>query len=1254
MILHRLKIIVLAAAFSAIAVSAFASTQPYITDHQINFGTGNKYLQQTDLAIAGPGPEIAFTRTYNSQSNDVSVLGHGWTAPHTERLIVAADRITLVQQGGRYVHFLNDGNGNYLNQIGARRLITAETDGHRLKEFDGSIRLFDINGRITSFTDRNGNSRSYSYAGDRLETISNNFGAVLTFGYTDSRLTSVTGPQGTFLYGYDTDNNLTSVTAPDNSTITYLYDDPGDPHNLTGVIDQDTRRILTVEYDSNDRVIRSAKQGGAGEVRISYPANFRREVTNSLGITTTYHLEVQQGIVQVGSFAGPGCSSCGSDADMSYLYDERFRVVQKTDAAGTITSYTYDDNGNKETMTEAVGTALEKTTRYIYTAENKVAAITVASIANPGQERVTSMSYDGNANLLTKTEAGYNGTTSISRNTNFSYNSHGQLITVDGPRDDVNDIITMTYYANEAAQGENRGRLHTVTNGLGHVTTYADYNVHGQAETITDANGIMTTRSFTGAGLLLSTTTAGLTTGYSYNAAGALQSISLPGGREISYGYDDAGRVNLVSDNAGNAVSSFYDSEGRNIREEIHDPAGTLVRFTGFEYNDAGRLSKVLLPGEAERSFHYDALGNLVRSFNATGLQTDMTHDLLSRLVLLTEAPGEAEESVTDYDFDPNNNIVSVNDDLQHATLFSYDDFNRKISRTAPDTGTTQYSYDEADNLKSITDALGRSVTFTYDALNRPLTQQYGAAIIDFSYDQSSLGRLSGIDDEHGGRSFLFNSLGQLSRERRTIEGTFYTIDYGYNAATAEPESITYPSGMEIHYNRGADGRIRSVMLDGSIIIDSITHLPFGPLQSATLGTTSLTRYYDQRYNLTALQAGNLQRIYSRDAEGHVLDISNLPVPAPADRIEQYSYDPTNNRLTGRGNISYSYDAVGNITSDGTFSFFYDELNRLRRVERDGTVVGLYGYDSSNRRIIKTTEAFTTHYLYNADSNLIAEAQADGTPIRDYIYLDGELLAIQEYRDNPGIYFCINDHLGTPQQLIDSNGAIVWQAAYLPFGKAQVSLELVVNNIRFPGQYYDAETGLHYNWHRFYDPETGRYISADPIGLAGGMNLYAYVAGNPINWIDPKGLAYSPGGEHGLGWDILKPPSIPTPPPIGGTLFLNNFELSERENGCRYLCWSLTTDIIGGGIPINYQSPTGGSPFSFHGGWGRYGGVTVDAGGMYSGGSWHGPNLSGTAGWSYGLPIGGSWRLICWSLTETDDNGCPCPESPNKSTFGSN
>ncbi len=136
---------------------------------------------------------------------------------------------------------------------------------------------------------------------------------------------------------------------------------------------------------------------------------------------------------------------------------------------------------------------------------------------------------------------------------------------------------------------------------------------------------------------------------------------------------------------------------------------------------------------------------------------------------------------------------------------------------------------------------------------------------------------------------------------------------------------------------------------------------------------------------------------------------------------------------------------------------------------------------------------------------MIAESTG-GTPSRDIVYLNGERIAMRLYGSQAGWYFFINDHLGTPQKIVNEAGEVVWNGYYQPFGKAAAYPATVTNNIRLPGQYYDAETGLHYNWHRYYDPDTGRYLMLDPIGLDGGLNLYAYVMGNPVNLTDFDGL----------------------------------------------------------------------------------------------------------------------------------------------------
>jgi RHS repeat-associated protein len=144
-----------------------------------------------------------------------------------------------------------------------------------------------------------------------------------------------------------------------------------------------------------------------------------------------------------------------------------------------------------------------------------------------------------------------------------------------------------------------------------------------------------------------------------------------------------------------------------------------------------------------------------------------------------------------------------------------------------------------------------------------------------------------------------------------------------------------------------------------------------------------------------------------------------------------------------------------------------------------------------------------THYLYDPAGRLLGEYDEAGQAEREYVYLEGMPLALMAPN---GIYYYHTDHLGTPQSLTDDDQTVVWQAHHDPFGRASVTTQTVVNNLRLPGQYFDAETGLHYNYFRDYDPSIGRYIQSDPIGLAGGLNTYGYVDSNPLRWSDPKGL----------------------------------------------------------------------------------------------------------------------------------------------------
>jgi RHS repeat-associated protein len=180
------------------------------------------------------------------------------------------------------------------------------------------------------------------------------------------------------------------------------------------------------------------------------------------------------------------------------------------------------------------------------------------------------------------------------------------------------------------------------------------------------------------------------------------------------------------------------------------------------------------------------------------------------------------------------------------------------------------------------------------------------------------------------------------------------------------------------------------------------------------------------------------------------------------------------------------------------------------KVKEGSTTIADYTYNGLGQRVIKKAGDKQTVFLYDFDGQIIAEGKPDGTYTAEYIYLGNTRLAKVDIKPNDAlVYYYANNYLGTPFLMTDETGAVVWEAEYKPFGQAKLNPNSKVkNNFRFAGQYFDNETGLHYNYHRYYDPKIGRYLTPDPIGFLGGdLNLFVYAGLNPINWMDPDGLA---------------------------------------------------------------------------------------------------------------------------------------------------
>jgi len=260
---------------------------------------------------------------------------------------------------------------------------------------------------------------------------------------------------------------------------------------------------------------------------------------------------------------------------------------------------------------------------------------------------------------------------------------------------------------------------------------------------------------------------------------------------------------------------------------------------------------------------------------------------------------------------------------------------------------------------------------------------------------------------------------------------------------------------------------------------------------------------YDALHRLLQESGGPHTDAYSWDANGNRESFTR------DGQVTDYVTDPSSNRLEQVGSTSRTHDAAGHTLSDGTRSYTWNDAGRLSEVYENGQLLASYSYDARGRRANKTTAGGTTYFIYDQGGQLVGEYDQNGQALKEYVHLNGEPIAQLESQQ---VTYLHADHLGTPRRATDSTGEVVWRWDSEAFGSEAADEDpdqdgqVTTVNLRFPGQYYDQETGLHYNYYRYYDPETGRYITSDPIGLLGSLNTYAYVGGKPTAFIDPLGL----------------------------------------------------------------------------------------------------------------------------------------------------
>jgi RHS repeat-associated protein len=623
--------------------------------------------------------------------------------------------------------------------------------------------------------------------------------------------------------------------------------------------------------------------------------------------------------------------------------------------------------------------------------------------------------------------------------------------------------------------------LASITDSLGRVTTYAY-----------DANGnVISTTALAG-------TAAAVTTSYTYDAFGDVLSSTDPLQRTSTFVYDNSGDLLEVHDPLGNVTTLTYDAQG--LMQSVTNALGQTVTL-GYDGADLSSMTDPL--GRTAKGFH-DAAGRLRSVANALGQRSLLTYDGAGRLLEADDPMGNSVK----FGYDANGNMISSADQRGNVTTYAYDVLDRRISRTDSLNATESASYTPAGHVATFTARNGQITTVAYDTAARPTLVKFGAtaqapatyeSTIAYTYDKSD--RLLAVADSASGElDYTYNLFDQVTQETTPLGYVQYDFDSIGRRTQMRPSqqaAVSYAydgldrlgeidnAGDAVHFAYDNLGRYTSVQLRNGIT-QAYTYDPAGQLSSIVYGTAAST-------------IGDLT--YSYDALGRVVAVAgtmakvNLP-----DAANGWTYN-VNNQAALPG---YTYDANGRLTSNGVSTFAWNARDQLTQIS--GSSNAQFAYDAAGRRSRKSVNGAATQFLYD-DANVIQDLADGSSPLVNASYVTGfgtdEVLGRTKGNSKSDY---LTDKIGSTVALSDSAASTPTNYSYEAFGKATQSGAPDSNATMFSGREDDA-TGVMYFRARYYDPRIGRFISEDPLGLAGGLaNLYSYTGADPVNNIDPFGL----------------------------------------------------------------------------------------------------------------------------------------------------
>lgn len=786
-----------------------------------------------------------------------------------------------------------------------------------------------------------------------------------------------------------------------------------------------------------------------------------------------------------------------------YTYNSDFRITSEDGplpGSDDTVYYSYDSDGNMNVITDEIGnsteilsfvdgspTSIKENSGLIKTLEYDDNHRLVRIISNPsGPSSTVEINYN-NESLISKIS--YPDAFFLE----FEYNSLGDITKITDPLD---QSVTYTYdaFGNNTSETYKdsssetyfkRQRLYNDLYLISQVIRSGDtlwnigYDEVGNKTSQTDPAGRIRTFQYDNLDRLISETSeGGDTRTWSYGTFSEAASTTDPRGIATSYVRNGWGEV--IQETSGDIGTVVYQRDQRGLVTKVTDANG---KVTDYQYDLLGRSTTVAYPTQPSINvtFSYDSTaGGNAGVGKLTGV-SDSAGAIQWRYNVFGEI---TEESRTI-------------DSQSYSIGYERDAYGQIVKLVYPSGREVEFGRGLDGNIENVhtrSDANAPTVGLAWWVTHTPMGPMqgllHGNELTDWrTFDEDARVVTQVLTDETTTpHTELVKRLYHYADDRN-LTAIENQID------PTKTENYWYAWDNQIQNAYGPWGDI-------TIFVDGVGNITHNILEYGGVTTTSVLSYANSSNRLSQI---------------------------------------TTNGVTDR---VFATDSAGNITTDvkqataRTLTLAYNDAGKLVTATDNGSIVGQYKYDYLARLTVRTvsggTQAF--HYLYDLDGNLIAEYDGAGNVVREYVWLDARPLAVVVYSGaSEGEIFHIHtDHLERPVLMTDVSKSPVWQATYLPFGGMHTVIGSANLDLRFPGQRFQSETGLHYNWHRHYDPTTGRYLQPDPLGMPDGPSRWSYALNSPLMKVDPTGLDLA---DDILNW--LGPGSLCIPSPNGATQFMS-------------------------------------------------------------------------------------------------------------------